>query len=247
LSSQICEAVIVTASSIVSDYFDYPFHCKDNSMRRTQILTAFISAICLSGASALAQPPHAPSIVGFPPVLEQLQLTTDQRQQVNAIVTKYDALFESAWQEFGSSYQKTLKAEAVLLAAIEDGFTDAQRKQAHEERRKRIASSPIAPPVSTAGANSGNASANDEKTPSGVPLTSEQVAAMGKLQEKYHVHLTPLTRDIQICHARLLAIEMDKFLELQKVLTKQQLDKLSQLLQSGEAVKIAGLNREETK
>jgi hypothetical protein len=216
-------------------------------MRRTVISFAFITAaICFSG-SGIAQPPRAPSIVGFPPVLEHLELTADQRQQINALVTKYDALFESTWREFSSSYQKTLKAEAILLAAIEDGFTDAQRRQAQEERRKRIASSPITAPASTAGANSGSASANDEKTPAGVPLTPEQVAAMGKLQEKYHMQLAPLTHDIQICHARMLAIEMDKFLELQRVLTKPQQDKLSQMLQSGEAAKIAGLNREESK
>jgi len=216
-------------------------------MRRALILLAFVTAVCLSGTPALGQQSRAASIVGFPPVLEQLQLTADQRKQIDAIVGKYDALFESAWREFSSSYQKTLKAEAVLLAAIEDSFTDAQRQQAQEERRKRLASSAAAAPASTAGANTPDPSAKDEKAPPGVQLTSEQVASMGKLQEKYHVQLAPLTRHIQICHARMLAIEMDKFLEIQKVLTKEQHDKLSQMLQSGQAAKIAGLNSEESK
>jgi hypothetical protein len=205
--------------------------------------TAFLAILSTLNAVALAQRPRVASIVGFPPVLEKLGLSGDQRKQIEAIASKQDALFLAAWQDFSQCYQRTLKAESILLAAIEDGFTDAQRQQAHQERGKAIAAQTAPAQVTNQVAKSPATAATptSDTPPTGVALNAEQVAAAGKLQEKYHLHLGPLARDIQSCHNRMLAIEMEKFLEIQKVLTPGQKTKLSQLLQSGEAANIAGL------
>lgn len=208
-------------------------------MRGTiRIALKIVVVLSMGALSAVAQQPRSAAIVGFPLVLEKLDLTAEQRQQIEAIVSKQDTLFLSAWQEFTIGYQQTLKAEAVLLAAIEVGFNDAQRQKAQDERRKtiKLTAAPIS--ATTGGAKT-------DPGPAGVALTPEQVAAVNKLQEKYHVHLAPMTRDIQNSHNRMLAIEMEKFLEIQKVLNKDQLTKLNQMLESGEAAKIARLTRAE--
>jgi hypothetical protein len=59
-----------------------------------------------------------------------------------------------------------------------------------------------------------------------VSLTAEQEAAADKIQEKYHPQLHLLHRDIQGLHARLLSLEADKLVQIEKVLTKEQVAEL---------------------
>jgi len=210
--------------------------------------TAVFTLVCFAGTAALAQQASPSTPIRLPPVLEKLELSSQQRKEIEAIISKHDAAFATAWQEFSMCYQRTLKAEAFLLAAIEDGFTDAQRKQAEDQRRKQTLLSLSREAPSPSAANEpGKAAAapSNETSSSGVALTPEQVAATGKLQEKYHIHLGPMARDIHACHSRLLAIEMEKFLDIEKVLTKEQLKMLTEMLQSGEAAKISGLKSDE--
>jgi hypothetical protein len=184
----------------------------------------------------------------MPPVLERLQLSPQQRNDVEAIIARHDANFAKAWQEFTACYQQTLKAEAFLLTAIEDGFTDAQRRAAQEQRRKQTVASltrDAAPATAAKESTKAATPSGSVPTPPGVALTPEQVTAVGKLQEKYHIHLGPMTRDIQACHGRLLALEMEKFIEIEKVLTQEQLKMLTEMLQSGEAARISGLKSDE--
>ena len=54
-------------------------------------------------------------------------------------------------------------------------------------------------------------------------LTTEQEAAADKVEEKYQSHLRSLNRDIQGLHTRLVSLEADKLVEIEKVLTKEQL------------------------
>jgi hypothetical protein len=201
--------------------------------------SAALAVSCI-GSAAFAQQSIPLTPVRFPQVLEKLQLSAQQRSDVEAILRKHDAAFAIAWQEFTACYQQTLKAEAFLLTAIEDGFTDTQRKQAQDLRRKTTT------PVSTPASDSAKAPATGDKaTPTGVALTPEQIAAVGKLQEKYHIHLGPMSRDIQACHGRLLAIEMEKFIDIEKLLTPEQVKMLTEMLQSGEAARLSGLKTDE--
>lgn len=60
----------------------------------------------------------------------------------------------------------------------------------------------------------------------GVTLTIEQEAIADQLTNKYIGHLRTLHREIHSLHNRLIALEADKLVELEKVLTKEQLTKL---------------------
>ena len=103
----------------------------------------------------------------------------------------------------------------MLLAAIEDNLTDAQRQQVRDMRRK------------TAQGDSPSASA----TVAPISLTSEQEAAADKINAKYLSRLRSLNRDITVLHNRLVALEADKIVEIETLLTKPQLETLSQIRQ----------------
>src|SRR6185436_15815391 len=66
----------------------------------------------------------------------------------------------------------------------------------------------------------------------GLSLTAEQELAADKLQEKYLSHLRSLNRDIQGLHTRLVSLEADKLVELENILTKDQILQLREFRQN---------------
>src|SRR6185295_9948343 len=83
-------------------------------------------------AHANAPPEHA----AIPECLEKLKLSPAQQDQVREIVRDYDADIAAVWSQFSVRYCNTIKTEVLLLAAIEDNLTDAQRTQVRDQRRK---------------------------------------------------------------------------------------------------------------
>ncbi len=57
--------------------------------------------------------------------------------------------------------------------------------------------------------------------------TAEQEALGRKIQEKFQARLSALGSEVQLLHNRLLSIEMNKLVEIEKVLTKEQRLRLS--------------------
>lgn len=166
-------------------------------------------------AGAFAQPPASASEVVLPTWAEKLKLSPQQEQQVRAIVRDYDAKVAAVWQQFTECYHQTVKIEAVLLTAIEDNLSESQRKQARDLRRKTAQSE-----KSTA----------VETVP--ITLTAEQEAAADKVNAKYLSRLRSLNRDIAGLHNRLVSLEADRIAEVEKILTKPQLEQLSEIRQS---------------
>jgi len=101
----------------------------------------------------------------------------------------------------------------VLLTAIEDNLTDAQRQQVRDMRRKTAQGD--SPSVSVAP----------------ISLTADQEAAADKINAKYISRLRSLNRDITTLHNRLVSLEAEKIVEIEKLLTKPQLQTLSQIRQ----------------
>ena len=184
--------------------------------------------------------------VAIPECLEQLSLSPQQRDQVQEIVRDYDADSAVVWKQFSNRYQDTIRMETVLLAAIEDNLTDAQRTQVREQRRKAAQHEKSLAGTNTKPnqATTPPASAVDESNAVvGVSLTPEQEAAADKLQEKYLSRLRSLNRDIQGLHTRLVSLEADKLVEIEKVLTKDQLKQLREIRQNAPAVLKAEANK----
>ena len=198
----------------------------------------FWAGACRNGGSC-----HEPRIVCPDPVaagcpaelLEKRNLAPEQKVQIEAIVRDYDADVASVWKQFGDRYLETIRTEASLLSAIEDNLTEPQRQQVRDERRrvaqheKSLAGTNVkakresAKPVSAV---------EEEIAIAGVPLTPKQEAAADAIQEKYLSRLRSLNRGIQGLHNRLVSLEADKFVEIEKVLTKDQLKQLCEIRQS---------------
>lgn len=198
------------------------------------ILCALAAACVLALEPAVAR--EAPrDQVAIPECLQKLNLTPQQQDQVKEIVRDYDADITSVWGQFSDCYRNTIRTETLLLTAIEDNLTDAQRTQVRAQRRKvaqrekSLAGTNTKPNQAT----SQPASAVEESNAVvGVSLTPEQEATADKVQEKYLSRLRSLNRDIQGLHTRLVSLEADKLVEIEKVLTKDQLKQLCESRQN---------------
>jgi len=167
--------------------------------------------------------------VEVPECLEKLKLSSKQQDEIKGIVRKYDSTFEKVWSEFGDRYMKTITLESSMLAAIEDHFTDEQRKQIRDQRHKTAQHEKAAVGTSSQ-PNQAKPKSEDivkeELSTSGVSLTSEQQAMAEQVQDKYRMRLRSMNRDIQGLHIRLLSLESDKLAAIEDVLTKDQLAQL---------------------
>ena len=141
----------------------------------------------------------------------------------------YDADVASVWKQFSDRYLETIRTEATLLSAIEDNLTETQRQQVRGQRRrvaqheKKLAKTNAEGKEETAKPVS---AVEQEIAIVGVPLTSDQEAAADALQEKYLSRLRSLNRSVEGLHNRLVSLEADKLVEIEKLLTEDQLKQL---------------------
>jgi len=174
---------------------------------------------------AQAKTPHVAE-AAIPECLEKLKLTEPQQTKAKEIIHDYDAKLADVWKQFGDKYMATVRTECMLLAAVEDGLTEPQRTAVHAQRRQ-VAHAEKALEGTTATANKATKDPADpvEQVVDGVgiTLTPEQEAAADKVQQNYASQLRSLNRDIEGLHNRLVSLEADKLVELEKVLTKAQL------------------------
>jgi hypothetical protein len=223
-----------------------------NSMRHVikNVWRVLAIAGVLATGSAFAQEPAATSLmpknpgpstqalsqqVALPTILEKLNLAPEQQVQIQEIVRDYNADVASVWKQFSDRYLETIRTEAVLLSAIEDNLTEPQRQQVRDQRRrvaqheKSLAGTAVKAKQETAKPVS---AVEKELEIVGVSMTSEQEAAADAIQEKYLSRLRTLNRGIQGLHNRLVSLEADKFVEIEKILTKDQLKQLREIRQS---------------
>lgn len=196
--------------------------------------------------------------VMIPECMEKLKLTPEQQVQVKEIIHNYNGSIGTVWSKFSARYMQAIEMETSLLAAIEDGMTEPQRMQVRNQRKKTAQHEKAIAATSTK-VNQAEATPNEEtKKPAtaveeglataGVSLSDEQEAAADKLQEKYRAQLRSLNRDIQGLHTQLVSLEADKLVEIEKVLTKDQLVQLRTIRQSAPSTpKVATRKMEPTK
>ncbi|MBI3860413.1 MAG: hypothetical protein HY290_00805, partial [Planctomycetia bacterium] len=161
--------------------------------------------------------------------LEKLKLTQPQQAQAKEIVRKFDTSLDTVWKQFGEKYLETVRTEVALLAAIEDNLTEPQRAQVREQRRKVAHAEKALEGTNTKPNRAATkpVDASEQVLAGvGISLTDEQEAAADKIHHQYMSHLRSLNRDIQGLHTRLVSLEADKLVELEKLLTKEQLAQL---------------------
>jgi hypothetical protein len=216
-----------------------------NSTSLTQVLVRFIALAAVAGGLVLTQglirqpadaadkPNAAKSAAAdaaIPACLERLKLTQTQQVQVQAVVRKFGAETERVCQQFREKYLEMVQLEVCLLAAIEDHLTDAQREQIRAQRRKTAHSEKAAAEGTKLASDPATAKPGDvadqEIADAGVSLTSEQEDAADRVHHRYVGRLRTLNRDVQTLHTRLVALEADQLVELEKLLTREQLAQL---------------------
>jgi len=174
-------------------------------------------------------------VPAIPECLQELQLTPPQQAQAREIVRRYDATLDAVWKQFGEKYIATVRTEVALLAAIEDNLTEPQRTKVRDQRRK-VAHAEKALEGTSTKPNQATAdpvdAAEQVLAGVGISLTDEQEAAADMIQQKYVGRLRSLNRDIEGLHTRLVSLEADKLVELEKMLTEEQLAKLRESRQS---------------
>lgn len=165
----------------------------------------------------------------IPECLEKLKLSSKQEEQIKEIIQSYDGSIGAVWKQFGDRYMKTITMEAAMLAAIEDSFTDAQRQKIRDHRRMTAQHEQAAEATHEKQNKSTEKSGNvvkNELSDVGVTLTAEQQAKAEEIQHQYRQPLRTYNREIHGMHDRLLALEAEKLVAIEKVLTKEQLSEL---------------------
>ncbi len=231
------------------------------SFRRAGVLAA-AGAVCLS-SQAFAQDKvkperkqdaeikaaHAAIATGtvIPECMEKLKLSDEQQSKAKEIIASYDQKLDVVWKQFSAKYMATIRTECLLLAAVEDGLTETQRTAVHAQRRQ-VAHAEKALEGTNAKTNQSTEKPADAVEQvvegAGITLTPEQETAAEKIQQNYASHLRSLNRDIEGLHNRLVSLEADKLVELEKVLTKAQLAELrdSRQMTTG-APKVTAVNK----
>jgi len=213
------------------------------AFRRAGILVA-AGAVCVSSqafAEDKAKPErkqdteaktaHAENAAetAIPECMEKLKLSEEQQTKAKEIIGSYDQKLDAVWKQFSVKYMATIRTECLLLAAVEDGLTETQRTAVHAQRRQ-VAHAEKALEGTNAKTNQSTEKPADAVEQvvegAGITLTPEQETAAEKIQQNYASHLRSLNRDIEGLHNRLVSLEADKLVELEKVLTKAQLTQL---------------------
>jgi len=215
--------------------------------------------ICLSVLNASTQlfakdSDDAAKKSDLPRCLSKLKLTDDQKSKAKEIVQKYDQKIDKAMKHFSKKYLETVETEAALLTSVEDILSEEQREKIRNDRHQ------VAHSDKDSDKGSDNTAQNDDKSKStsskdtksnqpgvvaeeideitfanGVTLTVEQEAIADQITNKHLAHLRSLHRRVHAIHNRLIALETDKIVELEKLLTKEQLNELRQDRQAAAA------------
>ena len=177
--------------------------------------------------------------IELPSCLLELNLTQEQQNQIQTTMRRHEADIAVVWKQFSDCYMDAIRTEAVLQCVIEDNLNDAQRAQVRDQRRRVAQRQPailVTPAAARQAADGPKSPIEEHPGLIGVALTPEQESAAEKLEESYGSSLRSHNRDIAELHTRLLSLEADKFVEIEKVLTADQLKKLCELRKSAPPV-----------
>lgn len=64
--------------------------------------------------------------VMMPECMEKLKLTEEQQTRAREVIGSYDQKLDAVWKQFSVKYMATIRTECLLLAAVEDGFSEPQ-------------------------------------------------------------------------------------------------------------------------
>lgn len=172
----------------------------------------------------------------IPHFLRDLNLTQEQKDKIKGICSDCSEQRASAWKEFHERYHETVEIEASMLATIEEHLTDTQRKQIHNHR-ERVSHRRHHHARHNTDAAIGNRKDADrtdqnknpvveEVTVVGILLSPEQESVAEEVRETYFDRLHKLHGELATLHSRLIAMETERLVKIEDVLTKEQRETL---------------------
>lgn len=169
----------------------------------------------------------------LPPVFLELKLTPEQTEKIQQALTSHDSEIDKTWEAFQQSVAASIGLEAMLLVAIEDGLSEAQRTHVRKQRtnlhKKPAADIPAKGAAKADGDDAKPAEADEELVVIGIALSPEQRLQADKVHDSYTEQLEHWRERVRTLHARLVALEADKVVSIEHVLTKEQLTRLREL------------------
>lgn len=167
----------------------------------------------------------------LPPVFRDLKLTPEQTEQIQATIKSHDSEIEKTWDAFQQSVATSIGLEAMLLVAIEDGLTEAQRMRVQHQRRhlhKKSSPKDARPPAESkaAPAKTTPVVVEEEIVVVGISLSPEQRQQAANVHGSYAEQLEAWREQVRTLHAQLVALEADKVISIDKLLTDAQLKQL---------------------
>jgi hypothetical protein len=216
-------------------------------MRHLRIVAGTFICLSVMSASAplFAKDSDDAKKSDLPSCLSKLKLTDDQKTKAKEVVQKYDDKIDKVMKHFSAKYLETVETEAALLTSVEDILSEQQRENIRNERRKAAHSDKDTDKSDAAKSDDKSKAVASNDTKSGKPavvveeideitfnngitLTVDQEVIADRITTKHMAHLRALHRRVHSIHNRLIALETDKIVELEKLLTKEQLSQLRQ-------------------
>ena len=215
-------------------------------MRHLRIVAGTFICLSVMSASAplFAKDSDDAKKSDLPRCLSKLKLTDDQKSKAKEVVQKYDDKIDKVMKHFTAKYLETVETEAALLTSVEDVLSEQQRENIRNERRKAAHSDKDSDKTDAAKSEDKSKAVPSNDTKSGKPavvveeideitfngvnLTVDQEGIAVRITSKHLAHVRALHRRVHAIHNRLIALETDKIVELEKLLTKEQLSELRQ-------------------
>ena len=179
-------------------------------------------------STAKETPPVQPEL---PPVFRDLKLTPEQTEKIQATLKSHDSDIEKTWDAFQQSVATSIGLEAMLLVAIEDGLTDSQRSRVQHQRKhlhKKSAPKDASPPAEAKAAPAKSAPfvVEEEIVVIGISLSPEQRRQAADVHASYAEQLEAWREQVRDLHAQLVALEADKVISIEHLLTDAQIKQL---------------------
>ncbi len=116
-----------------------------------------------------------------------------------------------------------------MLAAIEDGLSDSQRQRLRQQRQRtsrQDEKEDSGSDTRSSRDNSQQDGVEEEIFIFGITLSPEQQQSSQTTRAAYIDRLRETDQAIEALHARMISLEIDKLLEIEKVLSKEQREQL---------------------
>jgi hypothetical protein len=195
----------------------------------------------------------------LPKVVEKLNITDQQKQQIMQIVKQHNEKMRETWQQYETAQMRQIKLQALMLAAIEDRMGKEKVEEFRKARKERLQELRQAFLTRRQGGTAEQpqgrrrvgfrpSSENEEEGILIIAVTSprhyfDKLGLNEEQQQKCEAAFKAYTgtlrrnwQQLRTYHEELVDMEADKMTAIAKVLTEEQRQQLRNLRQKAESL-----------